>query len=215
MDMRFIPDPTTLWCSIAVALLPSFVPALARADLSEAELWAALRGGGHVVLMRHANAPGTGDPGNFQIDDCATQRNLDEEGRLQARATGAALRNNGVSRVAVRSSQWCRCLESARRMDLGPVMPDPMLNSFFSNRDRARPQTDALRAFVASVEPGSPTQILVTHQVNISGLTKVYPRSGELIIVAPNDDGGEVIGRLGPFQGGDGRGFRSLPGKRG
>lgn len=197
--MRLLPKLTARGCGIAAALLLSLLPAATRADLSEAELWEALRGGGHVVLMRHANAPGTGDPETFRIGDCSTQRNLDAAGRAQARATGTALRDNGVGRVAVRSSQWCRCLETARLLDLGPVTPDPILNSFFSNRDQGPPQTDALRAFVASVEPGSLTQILVTHQVNISGLTDVYPRSGELIVIAPDDDGGEVIGRLGPF----------------
>jgi len=166
---------------------------------SEAELWKALRGGGHVVLMRHAIAPGTGDPANFQIGDCATQRNLDDTGRAQARATGAALRDNGVTEVEVRASQWCRTTETAELLGLGPVIADPHLNSFFSNRDRAPEQTAAVRATIATVAPGSPTRVLVTHQVNITALTGVYPRSGEIVVVRPTPEGGEAIGRLGPF----------------
>jgi len=192
-------NATTLW-RIAVAAF--VIPLLAlpvRADLPETELWAALRGGGHVVLMRHATAPGTGDPANLEIGDCATQRNLDDTGRVQARATGAALRANGVTRVAVRSSQWCRCTETARLLALGPVTEDPALNSFFSSRNDGPAQLSALRSYIASVEPASPTRVLVTHQVVITGLTGVYPRSGELVVVAPNADGGEAIGRLGPF----------------
>ncbi|MEJ8574100.1 histidine phosphatase family protein [Microbaculum marinum] len=175
------------------------LPNAARAELSEQELWAALRGGGHVVLMRHANAPGTGDPEEFRIDDCSTQRNLDNRGRLQARATGAAMRANGIETLEVRSSQWCRCAETAELLDLGPVVADPALNSFFSDRGSGAQQTAAVRDYIAEVTPGSPTRLLVTHQVNITALTKIFPASGEIVVIRPTGDGGEVLGRLGPF----------------
>lgn len=96
-------------------------PGAAVGDSPEA--WAALVRGGHVALIRHGNAPPGhgGDPPGFKIDDCATQRNLDEKGRAQARALGEAFRGHGVRADKVLSSPWCRCLETARLMGLGPV----------------------------------------------------------------------------------------------
>lgn len=89
----------------------------------------------YVVLLRHAIAPGTGDPENFQLDDCSTQRNLSEEGRQQAIAIGKAFQSRNVPVKAVLSSQWCRCLETAELMNVGPVEPFSALNSFFRDRN--------------------------------------------------------------------------------
>ena len=102
----------------------------ARAQTKEAELWETLKTGNSVALMRHATAPGTGDPPGFQVDDCSTQRNLDQEGREQARGIGERFRERGISKVKVYSSQWCRCLETARLLELGEVTELPDLNSF-------------------------------------------------------------------------------------
>jgi phosphohistidine phosphatase SixA len=182
--------------AVVLALL-SWRPA--GADPGAAELWRALRAGGHVALMRHANAPGIGDPPEFRIGQCSTQRNLDEAGRAQARATGEAFRANGVARVEVRSSQWCRALETARLLDLGPVEEDPNLNSHFSDRASGPAQVTALRDYIAAIEPGSPVRVLVTHQVVIANLTGTLARPGEIVVIAPNAEGGDVLGRLGPF----------------
>src|SRR5262245_33743999 len=104
----------------ALALSLIFASTLAVAD--ERDAWAALVKGGHVALVRHGSAPpGYGDPPGFKIDDCATQRNLDERGREQSRALGDAFRLHGVPVARVISSPWCRCLETARLMALGPV----------------------------------------------------------------------------------------------
>lgn len=185
---------------LAIALLLWVsLPVAAMAETAQAELWETLRKGGHVVLMRHAIAPGTGDAPGFRLGDCATQRNLDDVGRALARATGAAFRANGVTQVEVRTSEWCRAQETANLLGLGQPTPDPMLNSFFSERARADARTEALRRYVAGVAPGSPTRVLVTHQVNITALTGIHPRSGEAAVIAPGPDGGRVIGRLGPF----------------
>ena len=100
---------------------------------------------GIVAILRHAFAPGTGDPASFRLDDCATQRNLDARGREQARKIGAAIRAAGATVDRVLTSQWCRCRDTARFLDLGPVADLPALNSFFRNRDRAGPQTAELR----------------------------------------------------------------------
>ena len=106
-------------CVLAISL--GITPALAADDSKEA--WAALVKGGHVAVIRHGNAPPGygGDPPGFKIDDCKTQRNLDELGREQGRALGEALRNRGVRVDRILSSPWCRCLETARLMAVGPV----------------------------------------------------------------------------------------------
>jgi 8-oxo-(d)GTP phosphatase len=171
----------------------------ALAANGEAELLAALREGRAVALMRHATAPGTGDPAQFQLDDCATQRNLSAAGREQARATGARLRAAGITSAEVHSSQWCRCLETARLLDLGEVLELPALNSFFGERARAAEQTAALAAFLRERTPGAPL-ILVTHQVNISAFADTYMRSGEIVVVAlPLGAEPEVLGRIAPL----------------
>ena len=100
-------------------------------------------------MIRHANAPGSGDPANFKIGDCATQRNLDERGRAQARAIGDVLRHHEIGKVRLYSSQWCRCLETARLMNLGAVQPLPALNSFFNRSEDREPRIAALKAFLA------------------------------------------------------------------
>lgn len=99
---------------------------------SSSDTWSLLQQGdrGYVVMMRHALAPGTGDPPNFRLEDCSTQRNLSAQGRAQARRIGEAFRRRGIKVARVLSSQWCRCLETARLMNLGAVEPFAPLNSF-------------------------------------------------------------------------------------
>lgn len=167
-------------------------PALA----DEESLWAALRSGGHLIIMRHALAPGTGDPQDFVLDDCSTQRNLSEEGRDQARRIGARFREKGIATARVFSSQWCRCLETAALLGLGPVEPLPALNSFFRARERAEPQTRALKDWIAE-QPLDAPLLLVTHQVNITALTDVFPASGEMLVLRRSGGGGlSVLGSI-------------------
>lgn len=164
--------------------------------MASADPWVALRSGGHLVLMRHAIAPGVGDPAGFEVKDCATQRNLSEEGRTQARAIGAMFRSNGVSAALVYSSQWCRCLETARLLELGAVQELSALNSFFDGRDQARAQTDATRAWIKRAPLTTPT-VLVTHQVNITALTGYTPQSGEIVVVKRGPSGAlSVVGTV-------------------
>lgn len=170
-----------LACAV-FAVAPS--AALAQADA----VWSDLRQGDHVALLRHAVAPGTGDPSDFTLGDCQSQRNLSDAGRDQARRIGARFRDNGIERAAVLSSQWCRCLETAALLGLGAVEPLPILNSFFGRTERREPQTQALREWIAERDLELPT-VLVTHQVNITALTGVYPASGELVVVRRADDG--------------------------
>lgn len=162
-------------------------------------LWQRLRDGGAAALMRHATAPGTGDPANFELGDCSTQRNLNDTGRAEARATGDAFRRNGVTEPRVLTSHWCRSSETAELLGLGEVTPHPPLDSFFGNRGEGPAQTEAMRGRIAALEPEA-TEIYVTHQVNITALTDIFPRSGEIVVVEPDGQGGvEVVGRMGPF----------------
>ncbi|TAH45876.1 MAG: histidine phosphatase family protein [Betaproteobacteria bacterium] len=178
-----------------LALLP--VSARGAVDGPEPRpLWAALLDGRHVALMRHATAPGIGDPSNFRVDDCRTQRNLSEEGRSQALAIGERFRAHGITRAAVYSSQWCRCLDTARLLGLGDVTPFAGLNSFFRDRGREAASTAAVRALIArEVRPGRPL-VLVTHQVNITALSGVHPASGEIVVLRVDGDEWQVAGRL-------------------
>jgi phosphohistidine phosphatase SixA len=149
--------------------------------------------------MRHAIAPGTGDPANFQVEDCATQRNLSAEGRSQAARTGDAFRQRGVAVDQVLSSQWCRCLDTATLLDLGPVEPFPALNSFFSDRSTAPQQTAAVETFLREQDTPSVT-VLVTHFVNIAALTDTSISSGAMVVMRLNDQNQlEVLGQLEPL----------------
>ena len=145
-------------------------------------LWTALKKGGHVALLRHALAPGTGDPANFQLDDCTTQRNLSEEGRAQATRIGERFREHGISSALVYSSQWCRCKDTATLLDFGKAQPFEVLNSFYQKYDRKEKQTALLERWIRSGSLDKPL-IIVTHQVNITALTGVFPASGELVVV--------------------------------
>jgi broad specificity phosphatase PhoE len=150
---------------------------------SAPDAWQALRSSEAFVLLRHAIAPGTGDPPGMRIGDCSSQRNLSAEGRAQASRIGSLFRTNGLREASVYSSQWCRCIDTAALLELGPVVQQPLLNSFFGLPENGRSQTEALKGWLAS-RPSRKPVVLVTHQVNITGLTSVIPGSGELVFAA-------------------------------
>ena len=127
---------------------------------------------GRVLMLRHALAPGVGDPANFQLDDCTTQRNLDATGREQARTLGAKLAQAGIKEARVFSSQWCRCLETARLLQLGEVETLVALNSFYQRPDERIAQIEALRSFLERQPVDGPPIVLVTHQVTIAAFTR-------------------------------------------
>ncbi|ETW94497.1 MAG: hypothetical protein ETSY1_34635 [Candidatus Entotheonella factor] len=169
------------------------------AESDPAAMWSRLSQGGVAVLLRHALAPGYSDPSGFKLDDCTTQRNLSDTGRQQARDIGAAFRQHRITIDHVYTSQWCRCRETADLLGLGPVTPQPFLNSFFEQREREKQQTEALSRFLQTTQITN-VMVLVTHQVNISALTGVYPLSGEAVIV-DMENGGKlrVLGTI-PFE---------------
>ena len=184
--------------ALKMALLFFFLVGVVRPANAEdtKTLWEAVRLGNAFAMMRHALAPGTGDPENFKLNDCRTQRNLSDQGRKQAEAIGERFRKNGIERAAVFSSAWCRCQDTADRLRLGPVRTFAPLNSFFGVPERRGPQTTALRDWLASYRIDQPL-VLVTHQVNIGALTGTYTRSGEIVVARLGPDGKiTVLGKL-------------------
>ena len=179
---------------LAVFFVAATCPVPGFSSETDGALWKSVREGSSFVLLRHAIAPGTGDPDNFALGDCSTQRNLSAAGRKQALAIGDSLRASGIPGARVFSSQWCRCLETAELLKLGPVKELPQLNSFFQQYQRRDSQTQELRTWIGSqdIEVDRPL-VLVTHQVNITALTGYYPASGELVIAQISADGKIVV----------------------
>jgi len=166
------------------------------AEPDEDALWHKLRSGGVTVLMRHAATnPGIGDPPDFSLGECATQRNLSEAGRRQARAIGAAFTQHGVDPGAVWSSRWCRCLDTAK-LAFGRAQPEPALDSMFNDDAAAsNAKLRALRMRLAARQETAPL-VLVTHDVNIRALTGASLAQGEMVLTILRDGKLEPIGRL-------------------
>jgi len=182
----------TLLFFIAQILLAA--PALA----DEAAVWAALREGGNLALMRHADAPGPpGDPPGFRLDDCKTQRNLSAQGKSDAKAVGDRLKAQRVPIAKVLSSPWCRCVDTARLMRVGTVQVEPAFSNVVVLNDRVAELTEAGRA-VINAWKGPGTLLVVTHGANIAALTGgVNPASGEIVVVIAKGDGSlRELGRL-------------------
>ena len=151
-----------------------------------------LRAGGCVVLLRHAaTVPGVGDPPEFKLDDCRTQRNLSDAGQQDARRIGAWFRNSKLSQPrAVLTSAWCRCKDTAD-LAFGKYAVWPALNSTFSDRALQPEQSQLLRQAIAQI-PARQFEVWVTHQVNISALTGEGPAMGEAFVL---DRKGKVLVR--------------------
>ena len=192
--------------SLALVLSLALVTALASSDAAtnaqQSAGWKLLQRGetGLVVAMRHAIAPGTGDPTNFKLGDCSTQRNLSAQGRTQAKQIGAEFRNRKIKVARVLSSQWCRCLETANLMNLGKVEPLIALNSFFSDSSKEAGQTAKIRKLIVDNRNTTGAIIMVTHQVNITAIADIVPQSGEAVILKGDRQGKiQIVGRIGGF----------------
>ncbi|MCV0437114.1 MAG: histidine phosphatase family protein [Hydrogenophaga sp.] len=152
-----------------------------------AGFWTLLREGGCVLLMRHAQTdPGVGDPPNFEIGNCSTQRNLSAAGREQARRVGAAFVRERVKVDQVRSSAWCRCVDTAM-LAFKQNTVWPPINSFFGSDTRdvqTRAVLDAVQGWQAPRN-----LVLVTHQVNITALTGQGLSMGEILLTRPAREG--------------------------
>jgi len=149
------------------------------------------------VLIRHAvTTPGVGDPPGFRLDDCATQRNLTDEGRGHAKRIGEAFRAHAIPVERVLSSPWCRCVETAR-LAFGKSEPSGALGNLFGRPERHAQQVEQMKA-LAAARPKGGNLVLVSHGSTISALTGISPATGEMVIVTPQGDGKfTVAGRLG------------------
>ena len=193
------------WCRMRVLPIVLLVLCVSSAAVAEdaaapedtGTLWAALRAGGQVALVRHgATAGGVGDPPGFRLEDCATQRNLTDKGRAEARQLGEQFRSEDVAVGKLISSQWCRCQETAALMDLGPVELTSTFNNAFTLRDRVGTLTAGARAVVAGwTQPD--TLVVVTHGANILPLTGEMPEEGGMVIVKPNPGSAAKLRTLG------------------
>jgi broad specificity phosphatase PhoE len=189
MRCRVRPGRRALLLAAAGALV---LPA--RAD--SAAVRTAFAAGGAALLLRHAQTEaGIGDLPGFRLDDCRSQRNLSAAGREQARRAGEALAALQLKVDEVRSSRWCRCMDTARLMFPGrDVTVLEALNSFFEDRSRAAAQTAALRSYLAQLAPRN--AVLVTHQVNVSALAGVGVAMGEGVVVRTEAGTPRVLARV-------------------
>ena len=157
-------------------------------DASPKNLFLNLNSENHIMLLRHTLAPGIGDPKNFDLHDCRTQRNLSKRGINQAQRIGRFLIKNNLKKINIYSSQWCRCKETAKEIDLGGYKTLDLLNSFFSNHKIATRQTLKLENWIKELSLQTPT-LLVTHQVNITALIGHYPTQGEIVFAKRRRNG--------------------------
>jgi phosphohistidine phosphatase SixA len=173
--------------------------ALLASTVSSADAWQELARPGAIVLMRHATAPGVGDPAGFKLDVCATQRNLDDKGRAEARSLGEQFRSRKIEVGEVLSSQWCRTRETARLAFGDLVRDEPLFNSsFLAPAEISDAQTARARNLLMRWR-GPGTLVVVTHQVNITALTGVNPSSAEGVVLRPASDGSlKVVGMIKP-----------------
>lgn len=171
---------------------PLTIPALLLAGLllagqtarADEKIWNLLRQGGQVVAIRHAQTTsGFGDPPGFKLDDCATQRNLNDEGRSQARKMGAAFRDNRIPVAAVISSPWCRCLETAR-LAFGEAESWSALSNLYDRRQNEAHQARAMRERISDFT-GPGNLVLVSHGSTIRAATGTYLGMGEFVVLTP------------------------------
>jgi phosphohistidine phosphatase SixA len=168
------------WVLLVVLALAAVILALGWPNLSAAQTQEKNQSKASLILhLRHAIAPGGGDPAHFDVNDCRTQRNLSAEGREQSRQIGAQLKALGIAPTQVWSSQWCRSAETAKLLGVGEVKPLPALNSFFQNPSAGPAQIAELRAFVSELDPKGGPYVMVSHQVVVSGLNNTFVGSGD------------------------------------
>ena len=178
------------------------LPFLARAERGTREagsVEALVRRGGVVLLMRHAATEGSGgDPPGFRLDDCATQRNLSDAGREQARRVGVHVRALGAPLAHVYTSPWCRCRETAR-LAFGKAEDWEPLGSFFERPDLEADAAAHVRKRILGYSITKPrgNVVMVTHNVNIAAVTQLSVAPAEIVVVQPDGCCGlKVAGRM-------------------
>lgn len=174
------------WIQGLLVLLMALHGALHAGELAER-----LKTSNHVLLMRHALAPGVGDPAGYSLDKCESQRILNDQGKQQSVRIGQWLRDQGIAKAEVYTSIWCRCQQTAERLGLGPVSVEPSLASFFDEPAKAPEQNRRLQEFVAKAlkAKGDRALVLVTHHVNIREFMGKDIGSGDMVLVRVNAQG--------------------------
>jgi phosphohistidine phosphatase SixA len=177
---------------IATLLITTVTPQSVQAN--ELAIWDQLKGSnpkGYVLVMRHALAPGVGDPENFKVSDCSTQRNLNEEGRQDARDVGQWLVRQEVKILRVESSRWCRAKETAQLLNVGKVRLNKNLDSLFQDESdwATHPQTMNIKKRILDHRNKRGLLIFVGHFVNIQAVAGVSLDSGEGALVRANAQG--------------------------
>ena len=145
-----------------------------------------LKKGGNIIFIRHAIAPGNGDPQNFDISNCSTQRNLSKDGELQALKIGKFFKENDIKLTKVLSSEWCRCKDTAK-IAFGNYETKNFLNSFYDEKFAANEdkQIKNLKKFIKKWK-GDKNLVLVTHYVVINSILGVGSGSGEIVVADKN-----------------------------
>ena len=157
----------------------------------QAKLASDLSDGQHILLMRHADAPGYGDPAGYQLDKCSTQRNLGDRGKKQSIIIGQWLSTQGINSANVISSVWCRCVDTAKLLNKGAITTSPALSSFFDDMSLEKQQTQALEKLIKTQlneNPKTPL-ILVTHHVNIEAYAGKAVNVGDMVLVKVDKNG--------------------------
>lgn len=177
--------------NVVLKLVVVVISMLSLAGIARADLLSDLTDGQHVMMIRHADAPGVGDPAGYKLDQCATQRNLGEYGRRQSVAIGQWLADRKVQSAKMFSSAWCRCMDTATLMNKGPVRVEPALGSFFDDMSQRDAQNRALQSLIASNLKAYPKQplIYVTHHVNIEAFTGQAIGVGDIVVARVTPDG--------------------------
>jgi phosphohistidine phosphatase SixA len=158
-------------------------------------IWEALRAPGSVVILRHSYAPGTFDPPTARLDDCSTQRNLDENGRAQAHRVGEEFRRRGITVGTILSSPRCRCLDTAR-LAFGSAEPWMVLQGSLRDEALRQQQLVVMRQRIAEHVNGPPL-VLVTHGSVVTDLTGLNVRMGAFVVLRRTANGRHaVVGEL-------------------
>ena len=162
-----------------------FLTCTVKADLNQ-NLIKELKQGGKLIFIRHAYAPGSGDPNNFNLNDCSTQRNLSDEGRKQAEYIGEFFKNKKIKIDQVLSSEWCRCKETAE-IAFTDFSTNSFLNSFYSNKfaKNKNKQINDLKNYIDKFKSNK-NLVLITHYVLITEVLNYGPSSGEIVVSDKN-----------------------------
>ena len=175
-------------------LILSFFLCFSSGSLANQKELELLNQGEKIIFIRHAYAPGGGDPSNFSLDDCKTQRNLNQQGIEQSILLGKIFQDNNIPFDKVYSSQWCRCKDTAQYA-FGDYQELNSLNSTFSqnyNKNHLR-QMKELKEFISKLRKNHGNIIFITHYVIIGGILDYYPSSGEIVI---SNKSLEVLGSI-------------------